>query len=275
MNKIRAVLFFFPLLCLLSIATTSCSSPSSDVNEEASDEATPQEYIYGTHEVACCTECVNTCILGSEFSQYLTDPNHPQGSYRVQQYIGDCDCKYVNGVWSLSVNGPVTQNTARWGGPGSGAVCNQGLGALVWSLFQNSCKGSRTPQSNGNGDPFGDWGQWTTKLLDSLMSVGDSLIFGQPVFGIAEFPDHWDLGVNPVSPIGPIRISLNDTQQANQLQEIEIIPDGSRSPLAIIQADGSMQYDLDLNALEPGFYNIKMDFWPGFYLTKTIVKNPS
>lgn len=274
MIKIRAVLFFFPLLCFLTISTTSCSSPSSDVNEEISDEINPQADIFGAPEVACCAECGNTCILGSEFSQYLTGPNHPQGSYRVQQFIGDCDCKYVDGVWSITVNGPVTQNTARWGGPGSGAVCNQGLGGLVWSLFQNSCNGTWSPKLNGK-DPFGDWGQWTTKILDSLMSQGDSLIYGQPGIGIAEFPEQWNLGVTPLSPQGPIRISLHDTQQANQLQEIEIIPDGTQSPLAIIQADGSMQYDLDLNALEPGFYTIKMDFWPGFYLAKTIVKNPS
>ena len=92
--------------------------------------------------------------------------------------------------------------------------------------------------------------------------------------GINEFPDHWGVGVGVIDNGGKVRVTLETNDQADQLQEIEIIGEEDPNPIATIQADGSYSYDLDLSQLVNGVYSVKLDFWPGFYLSKTLIKTP-
>lgn len=260
--------FKFILLTFIGLVLLGSCNQNEEIIQE---EIAPQLDIHNPPLVGCCAECGTSCVLGYEFSSNITDADHVQGGYLVKRIIGDCNCEYANGQWNIVSTGPVTLESVITGGPGGGAACNMSIGQLYWFLFGDNCgmSWSGIPSGGNDGSPFGEWGEWTTDILDSLQ--GSNHPSGSSPFGVIGIPPAWQIGVSETKK-DVISVTLGIPEQVSQIRKLAVFPSGSSSAVISKTADGSKTYELDMKGLPDGTYDLKIVFWPGFYVVETLHK---
>lgn len=264
MKKLQFKFFLMAFFGLVILA--SCNQGE----EILQDEIAPQLDIFNAPTAECCAECGTSCVLGYEFSSNVTDANHVQGGYLVKRVIGDCDCEYANGEWNIVTTGNVTLESAITGGPGGGAACNMSISQLYWFLFGDNCGMDWATASGGNeGGLFGDWDQWTSDIRAALQ--GSTFSPGSSPYGVVGIPPAWQIGVKETKK-DVIDVTLGIPVQVSQVQKLGIFPSGSNSAVVTKTADGSKTYQLDMKGLPDGTYDLKIVFWPGFYVVETLHK---
>lgn len=261
----------FLLLSLCLLAFAACTKPDPELEAGA----TAQLQVNDPPLPACCADCGSSCLIGFTFSPNIQSGNGNQGGYKVSLVSatngGDCACVKVNGEWTAQVAGNVTIQTAVYGGPGSRAACNQSPISLSQMYFSGGCS---APNYVGNGsggpNPFGDWGQFTSDFLDSLQDALPDSLLNPPGPGLVYWPSVLGVDVGPVTPSGPVRVTLGGEAQMEALQTIQIFMDGTTTAVGSLTANGSEHYDLDFSDLPAGFYTVRLNFSPGFHLSTVL-----
>jgi|GEM_PF-3038903 len=267
MKHFRIFTFLIPVFFFVIL--NGCSQQEDILAPEETSAPTAQLDVSDPPSVECCTECGNTCILGYGFSPTT-------GGYPVEQISADeCDCVHTENGWTTTTTGTRTSQTATWGGGGSGSPCNNSIDLMVLGLFGNNCGANwHIPPTGPHSDPWGGYVEWTNEIWEKLRDLDGSIDPGNSSpFGLGVWPASWGISVEALNSGDLIRIELSTQFQADNFRRVGIFPNGTNTPVGTLQSNGSKIYVLDLSGQPDGFYNIKLDFAPGFNLNKVFQKS--
>lgn len=265
MKTFKRALLFLPMAFLLVFA--SCNQ--QEEVPSSMDQSQPTIATSPDIDITCCAECGDHCILGYDFQANVSDPNFPQGGYKVALVEGDCECNWGNNGIQVLTQGSTTWSFGYTGGPAGGAACVSSPGYLATQLFNSYCSGNWMT-STGTSSPgyiggtFPAFSEYVRLQALTYEDPNDA-----PIIGLMNWPASWNISVTE-SFGNKINITLGTSTQAPRLRRIGIFPAGPGTAVEFAAGDGSMSYELDMSAQPTGAYTVKLDFWPGFHLIKTI-----
>lgn len=256
-------LFYFGLLSAASlIFLSSCQQRTVEFSSSRTETKADLSRLLPPPKAICCIEGENSCFLGFEFSPNYRDSKHPNGGYLVKRISGDCDCQYENGEWNVMTTGNIEIY--------SGIIENlrsELCRALSVHPADNPLSQSSVHGEISEGE---QWETWLSKVLDDLQQMTNPP--GTDRIGVVNIPEEWNISISSILADERLKIKFSNQAQAELLRQVRIFPNGSKTSLIQVLADGSMTFDVDMKSLSDGFYQVKLDFWPGFQLVETVGK---
>ena len=208
--------------------------------------------------------------IGNGQNKVLMIFSDQSGPTHVTYREGECECIWgPNGI-AFQSTGSVSVHLTLPADP-LWTTCNLPAGVVSANTFNMPFNGSWITSGNPTGGPIsGTFGQFTQYVASEKEQSKDPQNF-TPI-GIMNWPQSWGIAVEALANTDRIKVTLSTNDQATQLRRIGVLPIDGGTAAAYAHANGGREYTLDLAAIQDGFYQVVLDFNPGFHLITSVEK---